>query len=165
MNRWPASEAVPTWQVTPAKSPATVPGRARGWWMWERAFSGSVNRVGQVRSAVRMVLDGCPAADDVVQILSEIAANACQHSRSGQPGGNFIVRLQHSPGACVLGEVEDEGGGPWDGDLKASARDRSGLSIVLALASGCGVELRPGERLAVWFHLPCRPEYPGEAGR
>jgi serine/threonine-protein kinase RsbW len=164
MNRCPASKAVPTWPVTSAKSPATVPGRARGWWMWERAFPGSVNQVAQVRSAVRIVLDGCPAADDVVQILSEVAANACQHSSSGKPGGKFIVRLQHSPGACVLGEVEDEGG-PWDGDLKTSARDRSGLSLVLALASGCGVELRPGEHHAVWFHLPCQPEYPGEAGR
>jgi hypothetical protein len=57
--------------------------------MWERAFPGSVNQVRQVRSAVRIVLDGCPAADDVVQILSEIAANACQHSRSGKPGGKF----------------------------------------------------------------------------
>lgn len=132
--------------------------------MWERAFSGSVNQVGHVRSAVRIVLDGCPAADDVVQILSEIAANACEHSRSGKSGGKFIVRLQHSPGACVLGEVEDEGG-PWDGDLNASARDRSGLSLVLALASACGVELRPGEHRAVWFHLPCQPEYPGGAGR
>ncbi|MGH3407472.1 MAG: ATP-binding protein [Streptosporangiaceae bacterium] len=132
--------------------------------MWERAFSGSVNQVGHVRSAVRIVLDGCPAADDVVQILSEISANACQHSRSGKSGGEFIVRLQHSPGACVLGEVEDQGGS-WDGNLKASARDRSGLSLVLALTSSCGVELRLGERRAVWFHLPCQPEYPGETGR
>jgi serine/threonine-protein kinase RsbW len=137
---------------------------ADGWWTWERAFLGSVNRVRQVRSAVRIVLNGCPAADDVVQILSEISANACEHSRSGQSGGEFIVRLQHSPGACVLGEVEDQGGF-WDGGLKASARDQSGLSIVLALTSACGVELRPGERRAVWFHLPCRPEYLGEASR
>jgi two-component sensor histidine kinase len=132
--------------------------------MWERAFPGSLSQVGHVRSAVRIVLDGCAAADDVVQILSEIAANACQHSRSGKSGGKFIVRLQHSPGACVLGEVED-GGGSWDGDLKASARDQSGLSIVLTLASACGVELRPSEHHAVWFHLPCQPENPGEAGR
>jgi serine/threonine-protein kinase RsbW len=132
--------------------------------MWERAFPGSLNQVGHVRSAVRIVLDGCAAADDVVQILSEIAANACQHSRSGKSGGKFIVRLQHSPGACVLGEVED-GGGPWDGDLKASARDQSGLSIVLTLASACGVELRPSEHHAVWFHLPCQQGNPGEAGR
>jgi hypothetical protein len=137
---------------------------ADGRWTWERAFPGSVNQVRHVRSAVRIVLDGCPAADDVVHILSEISANACQHSRSGKSGSEFIVRLQHSPGACVLGEVEDQGGS-WDGDLKASARDRSGLSIVLALASACGVQLRPGERRAVWFHLPCQPEYPGEAGR
>jgi serine/threonine-protein kinase RsbW len=164
MNRCPASKAVPAWPVTPAGSPAAVPGRAGGWWMWERAFPGSVDQVRQVRSAVRMVLDGCPAADDVVQILSEIAANACVHSRSGQLGGKFIVRLHHSPGACVLGEVEDEGG-PWDGDLKASARDQSGLSLVLVLASACGVELRPGERHAVWFHLPCQPEHLDEAGR
>ena len=164
MNRCPAFKAVPIWPVTSASSPAAMSRGADGWWTWEQAFPAAVIQVGNVRSAVRTVLDGCPAADDVVHILSEISANACEHSRSGQSGGEFIVRLQHSNGACVLGEVEDQGG-PWDGDLKASARDRSGLSIVLALTSACGVELRPGERRAVWFHLPCQPEYPGEAGR
>jgi serine/threonine-protein kinase RsbW len=125
--------------------------------MWERAFPGSAIQLRHVRSAARIVLAGCPATDDVVHILSEISANACQHSRSGKSGGEFLVRLRHSPGACVLGEVEDQGES-WDGDLKASARDQSGLSIVLALASACGAELRPGERRAVWFHLPCQPD-------
>jgi serine/threonine-protein kinase RsbW len=163
VNRRPAFKAVPIRPVASANSPAAASRWADDWWTWERAFPGSVNKVGQVRSAVRIVLDGCPAADDVVHVLSEISANACQHSRSGKPGGEFIVRLHHSPGARVLGEVEDQGGS-WDGDLKASSRDQSGLSIVLALTA-CGVELRPGERRAVWFHLPCQPEYLGEAGR
>jgi len=164
VNRRPAFKAVPVWPVTSANPPAAVSRWPDDWWTWERSFPGSVIQVRQVRSAARIVLDGCSAADDVVHILSEISANACRHSRSGKPGGEFIVRLHHSPGACVLGEVEDQGGS-WDGDLKASARDQSGLSIVLALASSCGMELRPGERRAVWFHLPCRPEYLGEAGR
>ena len=149
--------------MTSAKPAASMPRRVRGGWMWEQAFPGSVNQVRHVRCAVRTVLDGCPA-DDVVLVLSEISANACQHSRSGKPGGKFIVRLQHSPGECVRGEVEDEGG-PWGGYLAASARDQSGLSIVLALTSSCGVELRPGEHHAVWFCIPCQPECLGEAGR
>ena len=78
-----------------------------------------------------------------MHLLSELSANAVLHSRSGRPGGEFIVRLQHAPGDCVWGEVEDAGSGKWDGDLAASARERSGLFIVTALAWACGVADRP----------------------
>ena len=106
---------------------------------WEQTFPGTPDQIRHVRSALRALLEGCSAADDVVHILSECSANACQHSSSGEPGGTFIVRLHHhSPGECVWGEVEDEGS-PWNGDLAASARDQSGLFIVMELASACGV--------------------------
>lgn len=89
----------------------------------------------------------------------EISASAVAHSHSGKPGGMFIVRLHHSPGECVWGEVEDEGSS-WEGDLAASARDQSGLFIVMALASACGRAEGPG-RHRVWFCKQCRT---GEAG-
>ena len=129
--------------------------------MWNRAFPGAVDEVRHVRSAVRALLDGCPAADDVVHVLSELSANAVAHSQSGTPGGKFIVRLQHSPGDCVWGEVEDEGSS-WDGDLTASARDRSGLFIVLKLTSACAVADGPAHHRLVRFRIQCRPERAGK---
>ena len=139
--------------------------RARGGGLWEQAFPGVADQVSHVRSAVRALLDGCPAADDVVQLLSEMSANAVAHSRSGLRGGKFIVRLQHAPGDCVSGEVEDAGSEEWDGDLAASAREQSGLFIVMALASACGVADQPGCHRAVWFCIPCQPVHTVEASR
>jgi anti-sigma regulatory factor (Ser/Thr protein kinase) len=110
-------------------------------------------------------MEGCDARETVVHLLSELSANAVVHSRSGRPGGHFIVRLQHAPGDCIWGEVEDAGSEEWAGDLAASARERSGLFIVMALASACGVARRPGGRRAVWFCIPCRLAHAGDEGR
>ena len=118
-----------------------------------------------MRAAVRSFLDGCGTEQTVVHLLSELSANAVVHSLSGRPGGEFIVRLQHAPGDCVWGEVEDAGSEEWDGDLAASAREQSGLFIVMALASACGVADRPGCHRAVWFCLPCQPVPAGDEGR
>jgi len=87
------------------------------------------------------------------------------HSRSGRPGGEFIVRLQYAPGYCVWGEVEDAGSEEWDGDLAASAREQSGLFIVMALACAYGVADRPGGRCAVWFGILCQLVPAGDEGR
>jgi hypothetical protein len=119
-------------------------------WMWEQAFPGTADQVQRVRAAVRPLLDGCPAADDIVHMLSELSANAVTHSRSGEPRGTFIVRLHHCPGNWVRGEVEDEGSS-WDGNLPASAGDRSGLFLVLKLASACGVVRSTASNRVVWF--------------
>lgn len=139
--------------------------RARGSWLWEQAFPGAADQVRQVRAAVRARLEGCGAEETAVHLLSELSANAVLHSRSGQPGGEFIVRLQHAPGDCVWGEVEDAGSEEWGGEMAASARERSGLFIVMALAWARGVDDRPGRRRAVWFCIPCQPAPAGDDGR
>ena len=100
-----------------------------------------------------------------MHLLSELSANAVVHSHSGRPGGEFTVRLQHMPGNYVWGEVEDAGSEEWGGDLAASARERSGLFIVMALASDCGVAGRPEGRRAVWFCISCQPAHEGDEGR
>jgi len=138
---------------------------ARGEWLWERAFPGAADQLRHVRAAARALLDGCGAQETVVHLLSELSANAVLHSRSGWPGGEFIVRLQHTPGDCVWGEVEDAGSGKWDGDLAASAREQSGLFIVTALAWACGAAGQPGCRRAVWFCVPCQAAAAGDDGR
>ncbi len=97
-------------------------------------------------------------------MLSELSANAVRHSRSGLPGGAFTVRLWYRPGDCIRGEVEDDGS-CWDGDLPASAREQSGLLIVMTLSPACGVAGRPGCRRVVWFCIPFQPVHTGDEGR
>ena len=87
----------------------------------------------------------------------ELAANAVRASR--ERGGTFTARLLHVPGDYVLGEIED-GGSIWDGDLEGSARDASGLFVVLNLTSACGVAA-DGCKRVVWFriHYPADGRY------
>jgi serine/threonine-protein kinase RsbW len=160
-----AAQVIPAQPVTSAGSAVLAPQRARGGWLWERAFPGAAGQVRQVRAAVRSLLDGCDAQETVVHLLSELSANAVVHSRSGLAGGEFIVRLQHVPCGCLWGEVEDAGSEEWGGDLAASARERSGLFIVMALASACGAAARPGGCRAVWFCIPCHQVRAGGEGR
>ena len=55
-----------------------------------RVFPGHPDQVRQARRFVARALDGCPAADDAVLGVSELASNAIQHTRSGK-GGRFQV--------------------------------------------------------------------------
>ncbi len=135
---------------------------------WEHAYPGTADQLGHVRAALRLLLRDCPVADDVLLIMHELAANAVRHSRSREPGRTFTARLLDVPGECVLGEVED-GGSTWDGNLQRSARDASGLVLVLNLASACGVS-GGGRTRVVWFrvHYPSGhhpPMSPGDAIR
>jgi len=123
--------------------------------MWEQTFPGTADQIGRVRAALRPLLRDCPIADDIILLLSELCANAVAHSASGKPGGKFTVRLQHFRGEYVRGEVEDEGS-HWDGNLWDSARDASGLFLVVKLASACGVAHGAEWNRVVWF----RSEYP-----
>jgi hypothetical protein len=121
---------------------------------WEQSYRGAAEQVGRMRADLRPVLHGCPAADDAELLLSELAANAVRHTRSGQDGGTFTVRVWGIPGKWLIGEVED-GGSDWDGNLRASARNASGLNIVIALSAARGVEPRgPAAGHIVWFLMP-----------
>lgn len=120
--------------------------------VWEQAFPGAVEQTGLVRAALRPVLGDCPVADEAVLLLSELSANAVAHSASGSPGGKFTVRLRHATGRYVWGQVEDEGSG-WDGSLPDSARDASGLFLVIKLASTYGVNCRSDGHRLVWFFI------------
>jgi serine/threonine-protein kinase RsbW len=159
----PAVRAASAWPRTPAGQ-ATPARPGKGEWLWEQAFPGTADQVRHVRSGVRTVLDGCGAEETAVHLLSELSANAVLHSRSGRAGGEFIVRLQHSPGDYVWGEVEDAGSEEWGGDLTASAREQSGLFLVTALAWAYGAADQPGCRRTVWFCIPCQPAHAGDDG-
>ena len=97
-----------------------------------RSYPGTLDQVRLVRAFLRESLSGCPRADDVVAVGSELVANAAVHSRSGVPGGHFTVRIEVNEGAYVLVTVEDEGG-PWQARACEPQRGH-GLDLVQAIA-------------------------------
>jgi two-component sensor histidine kinase len=111
--------------------------------------------VGEARRFLADVLAGCPASDDAILCLSELASNAVRHSRSARPGGRFSVRVTRNSDWLFV-EIED-GGGPWQ--RAASDHDEPhgrGLRIVDALTdvwgkTGDGVRSR-----MVWFQMRTR---------
>ena len=108
---------------------------------------------GQVRAARRFlagVLDGCPAADDALLCVSELATNAVLHSRSGRPGGRFTVRATMQAGSVRV-EVADEGG-PWRRERDGDGQNGRGLLIVGELAGRWGREDGAARR-TVWFEM------------
>jgi serine/threonine-protein kinase RsbW len=113
-------------------------------------YPGMPEQVRRVRADARSLLDGCPAADDVIICISELAANAVQHSNSRRPGGTFTVRVESCPGAYVRIEVEDDGG-PWIARALDLASGR-GLDIVGALTAEWGITATPAGRCA-WAHI------------
>jgi serine/threonine-protein kinase RsbW len=110
-------------------------------------YPGSPEHVRQVRADARSLLAECPAADEVILCLSELAANAVLHSDSRRPGGTFTVRIESCPGAHILIEVED-GGGPWLSPAPDPGSGR-GLDIIRVLAAEWGVAISPAGR-TVW---------------
>ena len=95
---------------------------------YQRTFPGQPGQVRQVRHELARHLAGCPAADDAVLIVSELAANAIVHSASRD--GFFTIRCQAGPGHVRI-EVEDLGG-PWQSGPPGEYPH--GLGIVAALA-------------------------------
>jgi anti-sigma regulatory factor (Ser/Thr protein kinase) len=73
-------------------------------------YPGTAEQIRVVRADLRVLLDDCPIADDVILCASELATNAAIHSRSRLPGGTLTVRASVSPEYHVLIEVEDNGG-------------------------------------------------------
>jgi anti-sigma regulatory factor (Ser/Thr protein kinase) len=120
---------------------------------WSRAYPGVPGQIGKARADVAQLLAGCPAVDNVVVCLSELASNAILHSRSGLPGRHFGVRVETRAGEWVRVAVDDDGG-PWaadrpDGDIEHG----HGLKIVCALSAEMGVS-DDGPRRVVWFRCP-----------
>jgi two-component sensor histidine kinase len=98
------------------------------------------------RAFLASVLAGCPAADEAILCISELAANSCVHSASGKAGGMFTVRAEVHEGSYVWIEVEDNGG-PWNQRVHADGRPH-GLDIVRAYAADSGID---GDALTGWI--------------
>lgn len=128
-------------------SPAITPRQPH---VHTRSFPGTRQHVGQARKFIAAVLPGCPHLDDVVLLISELAANACAHSASGSPGGTFTVRAEVHPGTCVHAEVEDQGS-TWDGNI-AFAGCPHGLFLLRQLSADCGTR-RGKHGWVTWFTI------------
>lgn len=120
---------------------------------WSRIFPGTPEQAVKARRFLAAILEGRPAADDAVLCLSELVSNACLHSRSGEPGGQFTVRAELSAKGLRV-EVRD-GGGPWVWPAEAGEHGR-GLLIIGSLARAWG---RSGDRergWTIWFEMDTR---------
>jgi anti-sigma regulatory factor (Ser/Thr protein kinase) len=119
-------------------------------WKYSHSYPALADQVGKARASLTQALAGCPLADDVVLICSELASNAVLHSASSKPGGRFTIRVEAHEGDYLWIEVEDEGD-PW-----AEPRDAQecgwGLQIVAALATSWGIEGDLLNRVA-WVRL------------
>jgi hypothetical protein len=101
-------------------------------------FSGVPEQIRKACGQVRDFLDGCPAADDVVLIVFELATSATMYSLPGNKV--FAVRAKRYD-TCVYLEVEDAGG-PW---IPAPQDDcPHALDIVGTLARQWALRNSPG---------------------
>ena len=115
-----------------------------------RVFAGDAGQVRAARRFLAGLLDGCPAADDALLCVSELATNAVLHSRSGRPGGRFTVRAAVRAGSVRV-EVTDEGG-PWGHERDGDGQSGRGLVIVGKLAGRWGRD-EGGAGRTVWFEI------------
>jgi serine/threonine-protein kinase RsbW len=115
-----------------------------------RTFAGSPDEIRNVRHFVRQLIAGCPVADDVVLLASEVAANAVRHTASGV-GGTFCVLVQAVDGRIRV-EVHDLGSDTAPAVRRSGSPGESGAGLVVVdmLADRWGFH---GSQLGrvVWF--------------
>jgi anti-sigma regulatory factor (Ser/Thr protein kinase) len=117
---------------------------------WARDFPGTPEQAGKARRFLAVVLDNRPAADDAILCLSELASNACLHSRSRRPGGRFTVQAALNARKLRV-EVHDDGG-PWVWPAQPDEHGR-GLLIVASLARAWGRSGDSERGWTVWFEM------------
>jgi anti-sigma regulatory factor (Ser/Thr protein kinase) len=124
----------------PAGSPRTV----------TRTFRGIPAAVPEARRFVAELLVGCPAIQVLLTCVSELCANAIEHTASGD-GGVFTVEVDRPRDGVARVAVTDAGGPsvPAVGTLDLMAEDGRGLAMVAASTSRWGyVDAYPGR--TVW---------------
>src|SRR5690606_25630567 len=67
--------------------------RGVGPMVWRRVFPGRGDQAALARKMVRVLLEDTPRADDAEWIAAELVSNALLHTRSGAPGGHFLVEV------------------------------------------------------------------------
>ena len=123
------------------------------WLRWARGFPGDPGQVRQARYWAREILPSCPSLNDVIEIISELAANAVTHTRSSEPGGRFGVELAWFPGLVRV--IVGDQGAPSAPRLieEADGTSGRGLLIVDRLSRAWGIAGDPPGRW-VWADIP-----------
>jgi hypothetical protein len=122
--------------VATVRDPAGQAGETLTRLFWA-SYPGVPESVTTARHHVAQALTGAPCIDDALFALSEVAANAVMHSRSGRPGGWFTIAADVVPGVLVAVVVTDQGG-PWAG--RAAGTYPHGLEIVRCMATEVRVD-------------------------
>ncbi|GAB3677748.1 hypothetical protein GCM10027589_48000 [Actinocorallia lasiicapitis] len=76
---------------------------------WRRAFPGLPAEARRAREFVGFLTEGFACVDDVLLAAAEMISNAVRHTRSGLPGGLFVVEVRRWRGGAAL-TVIDQGG-------------------------------------------------------
>jgi serine/threonine-protein kinase RsbW len=116
----------------------------------EQVLAARPDQVRIARAFLAAALADCPAADDAIQCISELATNGILHSASQRTGGTFTVYAEvHSDYVWI--EVTDDGG-PWT-EHQHHDSHRHGLDIVRELAADWGRDGDPLTGWTVWARL------------
>lgn len=141
---------------------------------WLRTFEGLPEHLTKVREFARLVVGDRDGADLMEMVVSELAGNAIQHSRSGEPGGKFALQVLDFQDRWHI-QVFDQGGptvpricelmsieSPEDLDkLGDEAEAGRGLAMVAAVSSAWGV-VGDGTSRAVWAEIRTSGKAPVE---
>ena len=117
-----------------------------------RTFAGLPEEIHNVRDFVGQLLAGCPVADGVVLLASELATNAVRHTASGA-NGTFCILVQAVDGRVRV-EVHDMGSVAAPAVCRSDSPEESGrgLALVEAIADRWGFHGSQFGRV-VWFEM------------
>lgn len=115
-----------------------------------RIFPGDARQVSAARQFVARALAECPARESLLACVSELAANAVEHTDSGS-GGTFTVTVGRPRKGVAFVAVGDEGSpdDPVTGGAGPMAESGRGLALVAAFSSRWGWR-RTGRGHLVW---------------
>lgn len=132
---------------------------------WDR-FPGNPGFCPAARRLVRSALHGFgPVMHDAALVVSELFANACAHTRSGEEGGALMVEVSGTFNGSAVVTVTDDGPRwsdlargvrplPRTGDAGPESMGSRGLRLVAACSADWGYRFLERDRLAVWAMLP-----------
>lgn len=130
--------------------------RGRRAMVWRRAFPWMAERAHDAREFVRFLLADSANVDDAVQVAAELIANALTHTRSGAPGGSYVLEVHRWRGGMAV-IVHDQGGPaePRLGNVRL-AEHGYGLRTVKALTTWWGWRGTPQGRTVIAIFITDR---------
>jgi serine/threonine-protein kinase RsbW len=118
-----------------------------------RVFAGVPAQVPEARAFASRALAGSPAREALMVCVTELCANAIQHTASGA-GGAFTVEVARPADGVAYIAVTDAGGDDWpvshldrpdaDADVAQLAECGRGLALVAACSNRWGYERASG---------------------